>query len=124
MAVFAEGDYGFSVGEGMDLLTGTKVTKAYQQVLAAGAKHNVAVIGGPVLAADPDSCRQAIEAGVRVFSIGLDAVVFRSACQAMADALDTGVRGTKFSRPEKKNWTFAPLPNPQAFSAGKGGPSL
>jgi 2-keto-3-deoxy-L-rhamnonate aldolase RhmA len=124
MAVFAEGDYGFSVGEGMDLLTGTKVKEAYQQVLAAGAKHNVAVIGGPVLAADPDSCRQAIEAGVRVFSIGLDAVVFRSACQAMADALDKGTQGTKFSRPQKKNWGFAPLPNPQAFSAGKGGPSL
>ena len=107
MAAFAAGDYGFSVGEGMNLLTGTKVKEAYRQVLAAGAEHNVAVIGGPVLAADPDSCRQAIEAGVRVFSLGLDSVVFRSACQAMADALDTGAHGTKFTRPEKKNWGFA-----------------
>jgi 2-keto-3-deoxy-L-rhamnonate aldolase RhmA len=85
MAVYAEGDYGFSVGEGMDMLNGTKVKKGYQQVLAAGAKHNVAVIGGPVLAADPDSCRQAIEAGVRVFSIGLDAVVFRDPESSLVD---------------------------------------
>ena len=123
MAVFAEGDYGFSVGEGMDLLNSTKVTKAYQQVLAAGAKHNVAVIGGPVLAADPESCRQAIEAGVRVFSIGLDAVVFHDACHAIADALDNGVRGTKFTRPEKEDWGFAPLTKPQPSSAGKGSQS-
>jgi hypothetical protein len=122
MAVYAEGDYGFSVGEGMDLLNGTKVKEAYQQVLAAGAKHNVAVIGGPVLAADPDSCRQAIEVGVRVFSIGLDSVVFRDACQAIADALDKGARGTKFTRPEKKNWGFA-APQPASI-AGKSGPSL
>jgi 2-keto-3-deoxy-L-rhamnonate aldolase RhmA len=123
MAVFAEGDYGFSVGEGMDLLNGTKVQKAYQEVLAAGAKHNVAVIGGPVLAGDPASCREAIEAGVRVFSIGLDAVVFRSACQAIADALDKGAQGTKFTRPEKKDWGFT-APKAQAFSAGKSGRSL
>jgi hypothetical protein len=64
----------------------------------------------PSWAADPDSCRQAIEAGVRVFSIGLDAVVFRSACQAMADAVDKGARGAKFTRPEKKNWGFAVKP--------------
>jgi hypothetical protein len=30
-------------------------------------------------------------------------------------ALEKGVRGTKFTRPEKKNWSFAPLRNPQAF---------
>src|SRR4029077_7108303 len=100
-------DYGFSVGEGMDMLNGTKVKAAYQQGLAAGARHNVAVIGGPVLAADPESCRQAIDAGVRVFSIGLDSVVFRDACQAMADALDKGAGGPRLTRPEKKNWGFA-----------------
>ena len=106
MAVFAAGDYGFSVGEGMDRLNGTKVKEAYQQMLAAGAKHIVAVVDYPILAADPDSCRQAVEAGVRVFSLGLYSVAFRSACQAMADALDKGAQGTKFTRPEKKNWDF------------------
>src|SRR5260370_1925003 len=109
MAVFAEGDYGFSVGEGMDLLTGTKVNEAYQQVVAAGAKHNVAVIGGPVLAADPESCRQAIEFGGRVFSICLESFVFHDACQAIADALGQGARGTKFTRPAKKERGFAAL---------------
>ncbi|MCJ1334599.1 hypothetical protein MMC10_011311 [Thelotrema lepadinum] len=106
MAVYAAGDYGFSVGEGMDMLNGTKVNAAYKQVLEAGAKHNVAVIGGPILAADPDSCRQAIEAGVRVFSLGLDSVVFRDACQGMADALDQGAKGTKYKRPAKQDWGF------------------
>src|SRR5260370_1575028 len=87
MAVYAEGDYGFSVGEGMDMLNSTKVNKAYQQVLAAGAKHNLAVIGGPILAADPESCRQALEAGVRVFSIRPDPGVFLDALHSVTGAL-------------------------------------
>jgi hypothetical protein len=45
-----------------------------------------------------------------VFSLGLDSVVFRDACQAMADALDEGARGTKFTRPEKKDWGFTGSP--------------
>jgi 2-keto-3-deoxy-L-rhamnonate aldolase RhmA len=122
MAVYAEGDYGFSVGEGMDLLNGTKVKQAYQQVLAAGAKHNVAVIGGPVLAAYPESCRQTTEDGVPAFSIGLNRVVSGDACQAIADALDKGARGTRLTRPQKKNWGFA-APQPASI-AGKSGPSL
>ena len=106
MAVYAAGDYGFSVGEGMDMLNGTKVKAAYQQVLQAAAKHNVAVIGGPILTADPASCRQAIEAGVRVFSLGLDSVVFRNACQSLADALEAGVKETQFKRPAQPDWGF------------------
>lgn len=66
--------------------------------------------GIKVKEADPDSCREAIEAGVRVFSLGLDSVVFRSAYQAMADALDKGAHGTEFTRPENKNWDFAASP--------------
>ena len=107
MLVFAEGDLGFSLGEGMDLLSGPKTSAAYKKVLDTANRHRVAVIGGPVISADADGCRQAIKDGVRVFSIGLDPLGFRSFCQQMADVVDKGVNGTGFTRPPKRDWGFS-----------------
>jgi 2-keto-3-deoxy-L-rhamnonate aldolase RhmA len=106
LIVFAAGDLGFSLGEEMDMLTGPKVSAAYKQVLDTAKRHDVAVIGGPILNADADSCRQALQDGVRVFSLGLDSLGFRSYCQQMVDALDQGVAGTEFTRPPKRDWGF------------------
>jgi 2-keto-3-deoxy-L-rhamnonate aldolase RhmA len=78
LLVFAAGDLGFSRGEGMDMLTGPKVSAAYKQVLDTAKRHDVAVIGGPILNTDPEGCRQALQDGVRVFSLGLDSLGFRS----------------------------------------------
>jgi 2-keto-3-deoxy-L-rhamnonate aldolase RhmA len=106
MLVFAEGDLGWSFGEQMDMLTGPKESAAYKQVLDTAQRHHVAVIGGPIINADAASCRQAIQDGVRVFSIGLDSLGFRSFCQQTVDALDQGVAGTGFTRPPKRDWGF------------------
>jgi 2-keto-3-deoxy-L-rhamnonate aldolase RhmA len=45
--VFAQGDLGFVLGEGMDRLTGSQVSAANEQVLGTAQHHCVAVIGGP-----------------------------------------------------------------------------
>ena len=106
MIVFAAGDLGFSLGEGIGMLTGPKVSAAYKQVLATAKRHNVAVIGGPILSADAEGCKTALEDGVRVFSLGLDSLGFRTYCQQMVNALDQGVAGTQFTRPPKRDWGF------------------
>jgi 2-keto-3-deoxy-L-rhamnonate aldolase RhmA len=106
MIVFAAGDFGFSVGEGMGMLTSPKVSAAYKQVLATAKRHNVAVIGGPILSADAEGCKKALEDGIRVFSLGLDSLGFRTYCQQMVNALDQGVAGTEFTRPPKRDWGF------------------
>jgi 2-keto-3-deoxy-L-rhamnonate aldolase RhmA len=106
MIVFAAGDLGFSVGEGMGMLTGPKVSAAYKQVLETAKRHNVAVIGGPILSADAEGCKKALEDGIRVFSLGLDSLGFRTYCQQMVNALDQGVAGTEFTRPPKRDWGF------------------
>jgi len=64
MIVFAAGDLGFSLNEGMGMLTGPKVSAAYKQVLETAKRHNVAVIGGPILNADAEGCKKALEDGI------------------------------------------------------------
>lgn len=108
MVVFAAGDLGFSINEGMDMLAGDKVQEAYKQVLATAKKHDVAVIGGPILNADVEGCKKALEDGITVFSLGLDSLGFRSYCQQMVSALDQGVEGSKYTRPPKRDWGFKP----------------
>ena len=108
MIVFASGDIGFSLSEGMDMLAGSKVQEAYKTVLATAKKHGVAVIGGPILNADAEGCKKALGDGIRVFSLGLDSLGFRAYCQQMVTALDQGVAGSKFTRPPKRDWGFAP----------------
>jgi hypothetical protein len=58
------------------------------------------VIGGPVLDPTAESCRKALEDGVKVFCLGLDILGFRRYCENTVDALQAGVAGTAFSRPQ------------------------
>jgi 2-keto-3-deoxy-L-rhamnonate aldolase RhmA len=106
MIVFAAGDLGFSLNEGMEMLTGPKVSAAYKQVLETAKRHNVAVIGGPILNADAEGCKKALEDGITMFSLGLDALGFRSYCQQMVNALDQGVADSRYTRPPKRDWGF------------------
>jgi len=61
------------------------------------------VIGGPVLVPTAEVCRQALEAGVTVFCLGLDSMAFRNWCEDTVRALDEGVRGVSA-------WTCPPVP--------------
>lgn len=106
MIVFAAGDLGFSLNEGMDMLTGDKVQEAYRKVLETAKKHDVAVIGGPILNATPETCKKALDEGIKVFSLGLDSLGFRVYCQQMVDALEQGLTGSQYTRPPKRDWGF------------------
>ena len=105
--VFAAGDLGFSLNEGLGMLTGPKVSAAYKQVLAIAKHHNVAVIGGPILSADAEGCKKALEDGITIFSLGLDSLGFRSYCQQMVNALDQRVAGSNYTRPPRRDWGFS-----------------
>jgi hypothetical protein len=85
-------------------LTGPKVSAAYKQVLETAKRHNVAVIGGPILSANAQDCKKALKDGIRVFSLG--SLGFRTYCQQMVNELDQGVAGTEFTRPPKRDWGF------------------
>jgi 2-keto-3-deoxy-L-rhamnonate aldolase RhmA len=106
MIVFAAGDLGFSLNEGMDMLSGSKVQDAYKKVLATAKKYQVSVIGGPILNADPQSCKQALEDGITVFSLGLDSLGFRHYCQQIVDGLEQGLAGSQYTRPPRRDWGF------------------
>ena len=106
MIVFAAGDLGFSLNEGMGMLKGPRVSAAYKQVLETAKRYNVAVIGGPILSADAEGCKKALEDGITMFSLGLDTLGFRSYCQQMVNALEQGVADSKYTRPPKRDWGF------------------
>jgi methylmalonyl-CoA mutase cobalamin-binding subunit len=82
---------------------GAQTARDYQTVLAVARKHDVAVIGGPVLVPTAEACRQALKAGVTVFCLGLDSMAFRSWCEDTVRALAEGVRGVS-------EWTRPPIP--------------
>ena len=103
MVIFGQGDLAFSLGEETEMGAGKKAAEAYKKVLAAAKKHNVAVVGGPVLVPSPDACCQALEDGVTVFCLGLDSMGFRSWCESTVKALADGVAGAA-------EWTRPPLP--------------
>jgi len=103
MLIFGQGDLAFSRGEGTAMDKGAQTAKDYQTVLAVAKKHNVAVIGGPVLVPTADACRQALQDGVTVFCLGLDSMGFRSWCEGTVRALAEGVRGSD-------EWTRPPVP--------------
>jgi hypothetical protein len=56
------------------------------------------MVGGPMFAT-AESCRKALEDGIRVFSLGLDTFGFRSFCEQTVAAVNEGVAGTGFRRP-------------------------
>jgi 2-keto-3-deoxy-L-rhamnonate aldolase RhmA len=99
MVAFGSGDLAYSVGEGTQMLTGPKVQEAYMKVLASAKRHDVAVIGGPVLQPTEAGCRQALEDGVTVFSLGLDSLGFRSYCEQTVAALNDSLSGSEWDRP-------------------------
>ena len=99
MLVFAPGDLSMQMGEGMLGMRSPKIQEAYRKVMAAAKKNNVAVIGGPILNPTPETCRKALEDGVRIFCLGLDTLGFRRFCEATVSALNAGVEGSEFKRP-------------------------
>ena len=97
--VFAPGDLAYALGEKTGMMRGPRIQAAYRTVLEAARRHNVAVMGGPVLAPTPEACRKAIDDGVTIFCLGLDTMAFRSWCENTVGALNTGLAGTEFTRP-------------------------
>jgi 2-keto-3-deoxy-L-rhamnonate aldolase RhmA len=86
MITFGAGDLAYAMGEGTQMLASPKVQEAYRRVLAVAGRHNVTVIGGPVLDPTPEACRTAVEDGVGVFCLGLDVLGFRRYCEAVVSA--------------------------------------
>ncbi|MDA5194447.1 HpcH/HpaI aldolase family protein [Govanella unica] len=99
MIVFAAGDLAYAMGEASLMMDSPKVQAAYRKVLDAAKRHNVAVNGGPILDATPESCRKALDSGVSVFTLGLDTLAFRRFCEDTVGALNTGIEGSDFTRP-------------------------
>ena len=97
--VFAAGDLAYAMGEASAMMASPRVQEAYRVVLAAAKRHDVAVLGGPVLDPSPEACRKAIETGVTVFALGLDTMFFRRICENTIAILNEGVRGTALTRP-------------------------
>jgi 2-keto-3-deoxy-L-rhamnonate aldolase RhmA len=98
MIVFGAGDLAFQIGEGSLMMKGPKVQTAYRKVLDAAKRHQVAVIGGPILNPTPASCRKALDDGIRIFCLGLDTLGFRRFCESTVQALNAGIEGTEFRR--------------------------
>jgi hypothetical protein len=103
MLILGQGDLAFSRGECNGMDRGAQTARAYQTVLAVARKHDVAVIGGPVLVPTAEACRQPLEAGVTVFCLGLDSMAFRNWCEHTVRALAEGVQGVS-------EWTRPPVP--------------
>jgi 2-keto-3-deoxy-L-rhamnonate aldolase RhmA len=99
MLVFAPGDLAYAMNEGSLMMESKLVQQAYRKVLDACKRHDVAVIGGPVLDPTPDGCRKALDAGVKIFCLGLDIMGFRRICEQYVAALNTGISGTDYRRP-------------------------
>jgi 2-keto-3-deoxy-L-rhamnonate aldolase RhmA len=100
MLAFGAGDLCYAMGLGTQMMRAPEVQSAYRKVLAASQRHNVAVIGGPILDPTPESCRKALDDGVRVFCLGLDILGFRRFCEQTVSALNRGMEGSGYSRPD------------------------
>jgi 2-keto-3-deoxy-L-rhamnonate aldolase RhmA len=103
MLIFAQGNLAYQRGEGNAMDKGAQTALDFQTVLRVAKKHNVAVIGGPVLTPTAESCRQALRNGVTVFCLGLDTMCFRIWCEDTVRALAEGVDGVS-------EWTRPPVP--------------
>ncbi len=97
--VFGAGDLCYAMGEGTLMMKSPKVQTAYRKVLDAAKRHNVIVMGGPVLDPNAAACRKAIEDGIGIFCLGLDTMGFRRFCEQTVNEVSRGVEGTNFSRP-------------------------
>jgi 2-keto-3-deoxy-L-rhamnonate aldolase RhmA len=98
MLYFAPGNLSVQLGLGMRGVRSPSLQAASRKVLDAAARHGVAMIGGPMFAT-PESCRKAVEDGVKIFSLGLDTLGFRRFCEETVAAVNAGVAGTDRKRP-------------------------
>lgn len=96
---FGAGDLAYAMGEGTNMTKSPKIREAYQTVKAAAERHNVAIMGGPVLDPTAEGCTKALEDGVKVFCLGLDVLGFRRFCEDTVNALHTACQGSALSRP-------------------------
>ena len=76
---------------------GRQTAEAYRKILASAKKHNVAVMGGPVLPPNAEGCRKASEDGVRVRPR------FHVFPKQVVRALANGIEG-------QSEWRRPPLP--------------
>src|SRR5260370_39854033 len=79
--VSASGELSFAMGEGAAGDSSPKIQEAYRKVRAAAQRHNVALIGGPILNPTAESCAEALKAGISILCIGLDTLAFRRLCE-------------------------------------------
>jgi 2-keto-3-deoxy-L-rhamnonate aldolase RhmA len=98
MLYFAPGNLAVQLGLGMRGVRSAQLQAASRKVLDAAARHGVVMVGGPMFAT-AESCRKALDDGVRIFSLGLDTFGFRSFCEQTVAAVNAGVAGTEFNRP-------------------------
>ncbi|MBL4801589.1 MAG: hypothetical protein JKY45_06815 [Emcibacter sp.] len=98
MIVFGAGDLAYAMNEGTKMMKSPKVQKAYRKVMDTAKKYDVAVIGGPILNPTPETCRKALEDGIRVFCLGLDTLGFRKFCENTVSALNEGLVDSGFTR--------------------------
>lgn len=98
MLYFAPGNLSVQLGLGMKGVRGPQLQAASRKVLDAAARHGVIMVGGPMFAT-PESCKKALEGGIRIFSLGLDTLGFRRFCEQTVAAVNEGVAGTDFTRP-------------------------
>lgn len=110
--VFAAGDLAYAMGESSKMMESPKVQAAYRTVLETAKRHNVAVMGGPVLDPTPEACRKALDAGVTIMCLGLDTMVFRKSCENIVEALNAGVTGATFQRAPAPASGFKPTAAP------------
>lgn len=96
---FGAGDLAYAMGEGTNMTKSPKIREAYQKVKAAAERHNVAIMGGPVLDPTAEGCTKALEDDVKVFCLGLDVLGFRRFCEDTVHALHAAVQDSALSRP-------------------------
>lgn len=100
MLVFAAGELAFAMGEGPTMHSSPTVQQAQRTVLAAAARHGVALIGGPILDPTPESCAKALDDGISMLCVGLDVLAFRRLCETTVAAANAAVAANPtFNRP-------------------------
>jgi 2-keto-3-deoxy-L-rhamnonate aldolase RhmA len=96
---FGAGDLAYALGEGTNMTSSPKIREAYRKVKAAADRHDVAIMGGPVLDPTAEGCASALQDGVTVFCLGLDILGFRRFCEDTVHALHTAAQGSAYTRP-------------------------
>lgn len=76
-----------------------KIQEAQRKVHAAAQRHNVALIGGPILNPTAESCAKALEAGISILCIGRDTLAFRQLCETTVAAANAVAASGIWNRP-------------------------